>query len=31
MSYLFHNLCPRYASIKWQLMLIVLSSIILQM
>ena len=31
MSYLFHNLPPIYTSIKWQLMLIVLSSIILQM
>ncbi len=31
MGYLFHNLSPRYASIKRKLMLIALSSIILQM
>ena len=31
MSYLFHNPYPLYISVKWQLVLIVLSSIILQM
>lgn len=31
MGYFFHNLSPRYASIEWHLMLIALSSIILQM
>ncbi len=31
MGYLFHDLCPIYASIKGQLVLIALSPVILQM